>query len=166
MQFCYSVPIFCYSNSETSSFVIALFFYAMQFGIIYFPPKCKYFNLCRESKMADEQEMIRRLLCNSSNSVSSIINKLTSETLTFDRIDSLHYRVDWLYRTTVRYLDTRIIDARIVRCLREAGDFLYGSRSGQKWTPYSTSCQAQQICTGFLSKNLRKSCSSRRVIAE
>ena len=65
--------------------------------------------------MADEQEMMRRLL---SNSVSGILSKLTSETLTFDRIDSLQYRVDWLYRTTVRYLDTGIIDARIVRCLR------------------------------------------------
>ena len=43
--------------------------------------------------MADEQEMIRRLL---SNSVSGIISKLTSETLTFGRIDSLQYRVDWL----------------------------------------------------------------------
>ena len=30
----------------------------------------------------------------------------------------------------VRYLDTGIIDARIVRCLREAREFLYGSRSG------------------------------------
>ena len=65
--------------------------------------------------MAGEQEMIRRLL---SNSVSGIIRKLTSETLTFDRI--LQYRVDWLYHTTVRYLDTGIIDATIVRCLREA----------------------------------------------
>ena len=77
--------------------------------------------------MADEQEMIRRIL---SNSLSGIIRDLTSETLTFDRIDSLQYRVDWLYHTTVRYLDTGIIDARIVRCLREAREFLYGSRSG------------------------------------
>ena len=91
--------------------------------------------------MADEQEMIRRLL---SNSLSGIIRELTSETLTFDRIDSLQYRVDWLYHTTVRYLDTGIIDARIVRCLREAREFLYGSRSGG----LSTSCQAQQIFTG------------------
>ena len=83
--------------------------------------------------MADEQEMIRRLL---RNSVSGIIRKVTSETLTFNRIDSLQYGVDWLYHTTVRYLDTGIIDARIVRCLREAREFLYGSKSGG----LSTSC--------------------------
>ena len=77
--------------------------------------------------MADEQEMITRLV---SISVNGIIRKLTSETLTFDRIDNLQYRVDWLYHTTVRYRDTGIIDARIVRCLREAREFLYGSRSG------------------------------------
>ena len=41
-------------------------------------------------------------------------------TLIFDRIDNLQYRVDWLYHTTVRYLNTGIIDARIVRCLRKA----------------------------------------------
>ena len=51
--------------------------------------------------MADKQEMIRRVL---SNSVSGIISKLTSETLTFDRIDSLQYRVAWLYHTMIRYL--------------------------------------------------------------
>ena len=44
---------------------------------------------------------------------------------------------------TVRYLDTGIIDARIVRCLREAREFLYGSRSGG----LPTSCQVQQIFT-------------------
>ena len=46
--------------------------------------------------MADEQEMIRRLL---SKLVSGIISKLTSETLTFDRVDRLQYRVDWLLIT-------------------------------------------------------------------
>ena len=69
---------------------------------------------------------------------------MTSETLTFDRIDSLQYRVDWPYHTTVRYLDTVITDARIGRCLREAREFLYGSRSGG----LPTSCQVQQIFTG------------------
>ena len=89
--------------------------------------------------MADEQGMIRRLL---SNSLSGIIRKLTSETLTFDRIDSLQYRVEWLYHTTVRYLDTGIIDTRIVRCLSgKAREFLYGSRSGG----LSTSYQAQNF---------------------
>ena len=91
--------------------------------------------------MVDEQEMIRCLL---SNSLSDISRELTSETLTFDRMDSLQYGVDWLYHTTVRNLDTGIIDARIVRCLREAREFLYGSRSGG----LSASCQAQQIFTG------------------
>ena len=99
--------------------------------------------------MADEQEMIRRLL---SNSVSGIISKLTSETLTFGRIDSLQYRVDWLYHTTVRYLVSGIIDARIVRCLREAREFLYRSRSGG----LSTSCQAQQIFTGARGRLVKK----------
>ena len=65
----------------------------MQFGmtlsdafldkIIYFPPKC----VCLESKMADEQAMIRRLL---NNSLVSIIRELASEILDSDRIDSLH----------------------------------------------------------------------------
>ena len=97
----------------------------MQFGmalsdafldtIIYFPAK----GVCVESKMADEQAMIRRVL---NNSLVSIIRELPSEILDSDRIDSLHYRIDWLYHTTARYLDTGIIDARIVRCLREAKD--------------------------------------------
>ena len=119
----------------------------MQFGmalsdafldtIIYFPPK----GVCLESKMADEQAMIRRLL---HNSLVSIIRELASEILDSDRIDSLYYRIDWLYHTTVRYLDTGIIDARIVRCLREAKDCLYRSRSGS----LSTSLQAQKTFTG------------------
>ena len=56
----------------------------MQFGmalsdafldtIIYFPPK----GVCLESKMADEQAMIRRLL---NNSLVSIIRELASEIL-------------------------------------------------------------------------------------
>ena len=105
----------------------------MQFGmalsdafldtIIYIPPKC----VCPESKMADEQAMMRRLL---NNLLVCIIRELASEILDSDRIDSLYYRVDWLYHTTARYLDTGIIDARIVRCLREAKDCLYRSRSG------------------------------------
>ena len=119
----------------------------MQFGmalsdafldtIIYFPAK----GVCIESKMADEQAMIRRLL---NNSLVSIIRELASEILVSDRIDSLYYRIDWLYHTTVRYLDTGIIDARIVRCLREAKDCLYRSRSGS----LSTSLQAQKTFTG------------------
>ena len=105
----------------------------MQFGmalsdafldtIIYFPAK----GVCIESKMADEQAMIRRLL---NNSLVSIIRELALEILDSDRIDSLYYRIDWLYHTTVRYLETGIIDARIVRCLREAKDCRYRSRSG------------------------------------
>ena len=119
----------------------------MQFGmalsdafldtIIYFPPK----GVCLESKMADEQAMIRRLL---NNSLVSIVRELASEILDSDRIDSLYYRIDWLYHTTVRYLDTGIIDARIVRCLREAKDCLYRSRSGS----LSTALQAQKTFTG------------------
>lgn len=97
--------------------------------------------VCLESKMADEQAMIRRLL---HNSLVSIIRELASEILDSDRIDSLYYRIDWLYHTTVRYLDTGIIDARIVRCLREAKDCLYRSRSGS----LSTSLQAQKTFTG------------------
>lgn len=64
----------------------------MQFGmalsdafldtIIYFPAK----GVCIESKMADEQAMIRRLL---NNSLVSIIRELASEILDSDRIDSL-----------------------------------------------------------------------------
>ena len=105
--------------------------------VIYFPPK----GVCLESKMADEQAMIRRLL---NNSLVSIIRELASEILVSDRIDSLYYRIDWLYHTTVRYLDTGIIDARIVRCLREAKDCLYRSRSRS----LSTSLQAQKTFTG------------------
>ena len=97
----------------------------MQFGmalsdafldtIIFFPAK----GVCIESKMADEQAMMRRLL---NNWLVSIVRELASEILDSDRIDRLHYRIDWLYHTTARYLDTGIIDARIVRCLREAKD--------------------------------------------
>ena len=54
--------------------------------IIYFPAK----GVCIESKMADEQAMIRRLL---NNSLVSIIRELASEILDSDRIDSLHYRL-------------------------------------------------------------------------
>ena len=91
--------------------------------------------------MADEQAMITRLL---NNSLVSIIRELASEILDSDTIDSLYYRIDWLYHTTVRYLDTGIIDTRIVRCLREAKDCLYISRSGS----LSTSLQAQKTFTG------------------
>ena len=91
--------------------------------------------------MADEQAMIRRLL---HNSLVSIIRELASEILDSDRIDSLYHRIDWLYHTTVRYLDTGIIDARTVPCLREAKDCLYRLRSGS----LSTSLQAQKTFTG------------------
>lgn len=74
------------------------------------------------------------------NSLIGIIGELTSDTLNFDRIDSLQYRVDWPYHTTVRYLDTGINDSRIVRCLREASEFLCGLRNGG----LLTSCQTQR----------------------
>ena len=119
----------------------------MQFGmalsdvflstIIYFLQKC----VCLESKMVDKQAMIRRLL---NNLLTSIIRELASEILDSDRINSLYYCIDWLYHTMVRYLDTGIIDGRIVHCLRKAKDCLYISRSES----LSTSCQAQKTFTG------------------
>lgn len=71
--------------------------------IIYFSPKCVYL----ESKMSDEQAMIRCLV---NKSLVSIPRELVSEILDSDRIDSLYYRSYWLYHTMVRYLDTGIID--------------------------------------------------------
>ena len=42
-------------------------------------------------------------------------------------------RIDWLYHTTARYLDTGIIDARIVRCLREAKDLYLPTLTPAGW---------------------------------
>ena len=113
LLFCYCFVTFCHWSITTYTFVIVFFYFDgvyfilvfwqgnMQFGmalseafldtIIYFPPKC----VCLESKMADEQAMIRPLL---NNSLVSIVRELASEIFDSDRIDSLYYRIDWLYQ--------------------------------------------------------------------
>ena len=56
--------------------------------------------------------MIRNHL---NDSLTVIIRDLGEDSFHFDRIDGLQYRLDWLYNSTVRYLDIGEVDERVVR---------------------------------------------------
>ena len=68
--------------------------------------------------------MIRNHL---NDSLTVIIRELGEDSFNFDRIDGLLYRLDWLYNTTVRYLDIGVVDERVVQSVQQAKDCLHGS---------------------------------------
>ena len=53
-----------------------------------------------------------------------ILRLLQSDYIDENIIDSVQYRLDWVYDTVVRYADLHIIDERVVRCIQLAKNYL------------------------------------------
>ena len=52
-----------------------------------------------------------------------ILRLLQSDYIDENIIDSVQYRLNWVYNTVVRYADLHVIDERVVRCIQLAKDF-------------------------------------------
>ena len=74
--------------------------------------------------MADILQRIRNQLI---QGLSKILWQLNVENLENNRLDSLQFRVDWIYVRVVRYQGLDVIDDRVVACLREARDCIHRS---------------------------------------
>ena len=74
--------------------------------------------------MADILQRIRNQLI---QGLSKILWQLNAENLENNRLDSLQFRVDWIYGRVVRYQGLDVIDDRVVACLREARDCIHRS---------------------------------------
>ena len=74
--------------------------------------------------MADILQRIRNQLI---QGLSKILWQLNVENLENNRLDSLQFRVDWIYGIVVRYQGLDVIDDRVVACLREARDCIHRS---------------------------------------
>ena len=57
----------------------------------------------------------------------TILRQLNVENLENDRLDSLQFRVDWIYGLVVIYQGLDVIDDRVVACVREARDCIHRS---------------------------------------
>lgn len=49
-----------------------------------------------------------------------VLRQLQSEHIGENVIDSVQYRLDWIYSTVVRYVDSDIVDGRVANCIRMA----------------------------------------------
>ena len=74
--------------------------------------------------MADILQRIRNQLI---QGLSKILWQLNVENLENNRLDSLQFRVDWIYGIVVRYQGLDDFDDRVVACLREARDCIHRS---------------------------------------
>ena len=74
--------------------------------------------------MADILQRIRNQLI---QGLSKILWQLNVENLENNRLDSLQFRVDWIYGRVVRNQGLDVIDDRVVACLREARDCIHRS---------------------------------------
>ena len=93
--------------------------------------------------MADNLQRIRNQLI---QGLTTILRQLNVENLENDRLDSLQFRVDWIYGLVVRYQGLDVIDDRVVACAREARDCIH--RSAIQCS--GTLCQAGLIFNGDL----------------
>ena len=85
--------------------------------------------------------MIRNHL---NDSLTVIIRDLGEDSFHFDRIDGLQYRLDWLYNSTVRYLDIGEVDERVVRwSIQQVKDCLQGSYGENTCTV--SLCRVQEV---------------------
>ena len=74
--------------------------------------------------MAVNLQWIRNQLI---QALTTILRQLNVENLENDRLDSLQFRVDWIYGLVVRYQGLDVLDDRVVACVREARDCIHRS---------------------------------------
>ena len=91
--------------------------------------------------VGEETEMIRSYLLQVITTITRLLDVGNPEN---DCLESLEFRLDWLYGLVVRYQNLEIIDDRLVRCIREARDCLHCSPMQSS----SSLCQAGKIFTG------------------
>ena len=70
--------------------------------------------------MANLLETCSNIRIELKNILESILRTLQSENLDENLVDSISYRLDWVYNTVVRYADLHIVDERFVHCIGNA----------------------------------------------
>ena len=100
----------------------------MTLGVLFLETSCEGLGTTRSKEegenMADNLQRIRNQLI---QGLSTILWQLNVENLENNRLDSLQFRVDWIYGIVVRYQGLDVIDDRVVACLREARDCIHRS---------------------------------------
>ena len=71
-------------------------------------------------EMANLLETCSNIRIELKNILESILRTLQSENLDENLVDSISYRLDWVYNTVVRYADFHIVDKRFVHCIGNA----------------------------------------------
>ena len=94
--------------------------------------------------MADDEDVRIEIRNHLLHVIKTIIRDLEAGNLQNDCLDSLEFRVDWLYSVVNRCQNVDIIDGRVVSCIREVRDSL---QSPPLQSPNSL-CQAGRIFTG------------------
>ena len=94
--------------------------------------------------MADDEDVRIEIRNHLLHVINTIISDLEAGNLQNDCLDSLEFRVDWLYSVVNRCQNVDIIDGRVVSCIREVRDSL---QSPPLQSPNSL-CQAGRIFTG------------------
>jgi len=69
--------------------------------------------------MADDEDLSIEIRNNLLRVINTIIRNLEGGNLQNDCLDSLEFRVDWLYSVVNRCQNVDIIDGRVVSCIRE-----------------------------------------------
>ena len=103
--------------------------------------------------MADNLQRIRNQLI---QGLSKILWQLNVENLENNRLDSLQFRVDWIYGRVVRYQGLEVIDDRVVIFLFSAMYTAFGIKEvlyvaeipdgGPQTTPESSRCLLPTCC--------------------
>ena len=74
--------------------------------------------------MAEPLETNRQTRLELARILHYILRLLQSDYIDENIIDSVQYRLDWVYNTVVRYADLHVIDERVVRCIQLAKNCL------------------------------------------
>ena len=77
-----------------------------------------------ESRQSYSSQRIRNHLI---QGLAMILRQLDVETLDNDCLDSLQFRLDWIYSLVVRCQGLDVIDDRVVSCARQARDCIHSS---------------------------------------
>ena len=79
--------------------------------------------------MADDEDVRIEIRNNLLHAINAIIRNLEGGNLQNDCLDSLEFRVDWLYSVVNRCQNVDIIDGRLISCVRDkAGRIFTGER--------------------------------------
>ena len=74
----------------------------------------------RNISAVDVLETSRQTRIELTNILESILRQLQSENVDENVVDSVQYRLDWIFNTVARYADVQIVDERVVNCIRLA----------------------------------------------